>query len=74
MMKVGFFGFGRAGKAAASVLLTSKNCTLKWIVKKTDTFDHRSAAEYLEIKSDDPALIYSCGGFNTPPLGAYEGY
>jgi len=19
-------------------------------------------------------LFYSCGGFNTPPLGAYEGY
>jgi 4-hydroxy-tetrahydrodipicolinate reductase len=58
-MKVGLFGFGRAGKAAASVLLTSKDCTLKWIVKKTDTFDHRSAAEYLGINSDDPALIYS---------------
>jgi 4-hydroxy-tetrahydrodipicolinate reductase len=58
-MKVGLFGFGKAGKATASVLLTSKDCTLQWIIRKTSTLDHRSASDYLGIKSGDPAYIYS---------------
>jgi 4-hydroxy-tetrahydrodipicolinate reductase len=58
-MRVGLFGFGKAGKAAASVLLTSRECTLQWVVKKTEMLDHRSASEYLGIASKDPAYIYS---------------
>lgn len=63
-MKVGLFGFGKAGKATASVLLSSKDCTLQWVIRKTNTLDHRSASDYLGIKSEDPAFIYAKDEFN----------
>ncbi|MCK9170413.1 MAG: hypothetical protein M0P01_08365 [Treponema sp.] len=62
-MKIGLFGFGKAGRAVASVILESKDCMLKWVVRKTTVLDHRSAPEYLGIKSDDPGLIYSKNEF-----------
>lgn len=63
-MKVGLFGFGRAGRATASVLLSSKDCTLQWIVRKTKTLDHRSASDFLGIESEDPAYIYTKDEFD----------
>ena len=62
-MRIGLFGFGKAGKAVASVILGSEDCTLTWVVRKTTVLDHRSAPEYLGIKSKDTGLIYSKGEF-----------
>ncbi|MDD5094238.1 MAG: dihydrodipicolinate reductase C-terminal domain-containing protein [Dehalococcoidia bacterium] len=58
-MKVGLFGFGRAGRAVASVLLQSKEVHLSWVVRKSKTLQHRSVPEFLGIESDAPGLIFS---------------
>lgn len=52
-MKVGLFGFGRAGKAVASVLLQSEETYLCWVIRKTKNLQHRSVSEFLGIKEDN---------------------
>jgi len=52
-------GFGKAGRAVASVLLESKDVNLRWIVRKSRTLEHRSAAEFLGIKTENPVVIHS---------------
>ncbi|MFA6472176.1 MAG: dihydrodipicolinate reductase, partial [Candidatus Latescibacterota bacterium] len=58
-MNVGLWGFGKTGKAVATVLLESKVTTLQWIIRKSKNLEHRSASEFLGINSDEPALLYS---------------
>jgi 4-hydroxy-tetrahydrodipicolinate reductase len=57
-MKVGLFGFGRAGKAVATVLLQSKEAHLCWVIRKSKVLQHRSVAEFLGIRSDEEGLIF----------------
>jgi 4-hydroxy-tetrahydrodipicolinate reductase len=57
-MKVGLFGFGRAGKAVATVLLQSEEARLCWVVRKSKVLRHRSVPEFLGIKSDEQGLIF----------------
>jgi len=52
-MKVGLFGFGRAGKAVATVLLQSEETYLCWVIRKSKVLQHRSVSEFLGIKYDD---------------------
>lgn len=58
-MKVGLFGFGRAGKAVATVLLQSEEAFLCWVIRKSKVLQHRSVPEFLGIKHDEPGLIFS---------------
>ncbi len=58
-MNVGLVGFGKAGRAVATVLLESKEVNLRWIVRKSRTLEHRSVTEFLGIKSDNPVMIHS---------------
>ncbi|WP_163400887.1 4-hydroxy-tetrahydrodipicolinate reductase [Flavobacterium fluviatile] len=58
-MKIGLIGFGKTGKAVASVLLQNKNFSLKWVVKRSHILENRTTAEYLGIDSDEPGKIYS---------------
>lgn len=58
-MKVGLMGFGKTGKAVASVLLQSQETNLQWVVRKSHTLEHRSVPEFLGIESKEPGLIYS---------------
>ncbi len=58
-MKTGLIGFGKTGKAVASVLLESKKMDLQWVVRKTHSLEHRSVHEFLGVASDEPSLIYS---------------
>jgi len=67
-MNVGLIGFGKTGKSVASVLLESKETTLKWIIRKSSVLEHRSASEFLGIKSDEPAILYSIEGLNIGQL------
>lgn len=67
-MKVGLMGFGRAGKAVASVLLESKKTNLQWVVRRTEKLEHRSVPEFLGIESDEPGLIYSNHEFTASEL------
>jgi 4-hydroxy-tetrahydrodipicolinate reductase len=58
-MKVGLFGFGKAGRAVATVLLQSQEAYLCWVIRKSKVLQHRSVPEFLGIKHDEPGLIYS---------------
>jgi 4-hydroxy-tetrahydrodipicolinate reductase len=58
-MKIGLFGFGKAGKAVASVILQNKNHSLQWIYRKTNKLHARDAADFLGVESDDPGCFYS---------------
>ena len=63
-MKIGLIGFGKTGKAVASVLLQNKSFTLKWVMKRNHILEDRCIAEYLGIDSDNSGKIYS--GETTP--------
>ena len=58
-MRVGLFGFGKAGKAVATVLLQSKEVDLCWVIKKTTNLQHRSVPEFLGIKDDHQGVIFT---------------
>lgn len=57
--RVGLFGFGKAGRAVASVLLSSKETWLEWVVRRSHRMEHRSVPEYLGIESEEPGTIVS---------------
>jgi len=57
-MRVGVFGFGRAGRAVASILLQSKEAHLCWVIRRSNILQHRSVPEFLGIQSDEPGLIF----------------
>ena len=67
-MKAGLIGFGKTGKAVATVLLESKKTNLQWVVRKTLILEHRSVPEFLGIASDEPGLIYSKDEFAADEL------
>ncbi|QWV96454.1 dihydrodipicolinate reductase [Geomonas nitrogeniifigens] len=62
-MKVGLIGFGKTGKAVASVLLQSKETNLQWVVRRSHNLEHRSVPEFLGIESEEPGYIYSADEF-----------
>lgn len=67
-MKVGLIGFGKTGKAVASVLLQSKETNLQWVVRKSHNLEHRSVPEFLGIDSEEPGFIYSADEFQAAEL------
>ncbi|MDD2733446.1 MAG: dihydrodipicolinate reductase C-terminal domain-containing protein [Desulfuromonadaceae bacterium] len=67
-MKVGLMGFGKTGKAVASVLLQSRETNLQWVVRKSHTLEHRSVPEFLGISSSEPGFIYSRDEFQAKEL------
>jgi 4-hydroxy-tetrahydrodipicolinate reductase len=58
-MKVGLIGFGKTGKAVASVLLQNKEFCLEWVLRQSTVLEHRSVPEFFGIPSDEPGLIYA---------------
>lgn len=67
-MRVGQLGFGKTGKAVASVLLDSRKCELQWVMRKSHKLEHRSVPEFLGIESNEPGLIYSIDEFDAAYL------
>jgi 4-hydroxy-tetrahydrodipicolinate reductase len=58
-MRVGLFGFGKTGKAVATVLLQSEEVELCWVMRKTTNLQHRSVPEFLGITDDTQGLIFA---------------
>lgn len=58
-IKVGLIGFGKTGKAVASVILQNQDFSLEWVLRQSVLLDHRSVPEFLGIESDEPGLVYS---------------
>ncbi|MDQ5768678.1 4-hydroxy-tetrahydrodipicolinate reductase [Thiothrix subterranea] len=67
-MKVGIIGFGKTGRAVASVLLESKRTKLQWVVRQSKLLEHRSVPEFLGVSSDEPGLIYSKDEYSASEL------
>jgi 4-hydroxy-tetrahydrodipicolinate reductase len=67
-MKVGLFGFGKAGRAVATELLQSQEAYLCWVIRKSKVLQHRSVPEFLGIEHDEPGLIYSKDEFTPEQL------
>jgi 4-hydroxy-tetrahydrodipicolinate reductase len=67
-MKVGLIGFGRAGRAVASVLLLSKETNLQWVIRRSSVLEHRSVPEFLGVDSDEPGMIYRKDEFTAEEL------
>ena len=67
-MRVGLIGFGKTGRAVASVLLDSELTQLQWVVRQSTLLEHRSVSEYLGQKSVDPGMIYSKTEFTAAEL------
>lgn len=44
-MKVGLIGFGKAGKAAASVILQNKEFSLEWVLRQSKVLESRSVSD-----------------------------
>ncbi|MFA6152201.1 MAG: dihydrodipicolinate reductase C-terminal domain-containing protein [Chitinophagaceae bacterium] len=58
-LKVGLIGFGKTGKAVASVILQNQELSLEWVLRQSTLLDHRSVPEFLGFESDEPGLMYS---------------
>lgn len=67
-MKVGLIGFGRTGRAVASVLLESKKTHLQWVLRRSKQLDHRNVSEFLGMQSNEPGLIHSTQGLKFDDL------
>jgi 4-hydroxy-tetrahydrodipicolinate reductase len=67
-MRVGLMGFGRAGRAVATILLECKETNLRWVLRRSTLLTHRSVPEFLGVTSDEPGLIYSKDDFTAAQL------
>jgi 4-hydroxy-tetrahydrodipicolinate reductase len=71
MKRVGLMGFGKTGRAVASVLLQSDTYHLEWVVRQSSILQHRSVPEFLGLDtqySEQKALIYSKDEFTAQQL------
>jgi 4-hydroxy-tetrahydrodipicolinate reductase len=66
--KVGLVGFGKTGRAVASVLLLDKTLDLVWVLRKSQNMEHRSVPEFLGIDSDEDGEIHWIGDIDCESL------
>jgi 4-hydroxy-tetrahydrodipicolinate reductase len=66
--KVGLVGFGKTGRAVASVLLLDKTIDLVWVLRKSQNMEHRSVPEFLGIESDEDGEIHWIGDVDCESL------
>ncbi len=57
--RVGLIGFGKTGRAVASILLQSTDVDLCWVIRNSALLSHRSVAEYLGLDESNDAEILS---------------
>jgi 4-hydroxy-tetrahydrodipicolinate reductase len=69
-IKVGLVGFGKTGRAVASILLMDKTINLVWVVRKTKALENRSVPEFLGIDSDEDGSIHWIGDVDFETLQA----
>ena len=67
-IRVGLVGFGKTGRAVASVLLQDKTIDLVWVLRKTQNLEHRSVPEFLGIESDEEGEIHWIGNVDCESL------
>lgn len=68
MIRVGLAGFGRAGRAVASVMLRSDDISLEWVLRRSGKLEHRSVAEFLGEDHDYGGTFHSVKHINPEEL------
>ncbi len=66
--KAGLIGFGKTGKAVASVILQNQEFSLEWVLRQSTLLEKRSVPEFLGIESDEPGKIHSTSTTNLNTL------
>jgi 4-hydroxy-tetrahydrodipicolinate reductase len=66
--RVGLVGFGKTGRAVASVLLLDKTIDLVWVLRKSQNMEHRSVPEFLGMESDEDGEIHWIGDIDCESL------
>ncbi|MEJ6606847.1 MAG: dihydrodipicolinate reductase C-terminal domain-containing protein [Candidatus Planktophila sp.] len=67
-LRVGLVGFGKTGRAVASVLLQDKTLDLVWVLRRSQKMEHRSVPEFLGIDSDEEGEIHWIGDIDCESL------
>lgn len=67
-LRVGLVGFGKTGRAVATVLLMDKTIDLVWVVRRSRTLENRSVPEFLGIESDEDGSIHWIGDIDFESL------
>lgn len=62
VLRIGLVGFGKTGRSVATVLLQSPSVELRWVLRRANTTDQRSAGEFLDVTTTDPGIILSAEG------------
>ncbi len=59
-MKLGLIGFGKAGKAVATLIIQNGEHSLEWVLKRSSHLENRSISEFLGLSTRNKAgQIYS---------------
>ncbi|MEA4983503.1 MAG: hypothetical protein VB066_12410, partial [Paludibacter sp.] len=58
-MNIGLIGFGKTGRAVASVILQHDKFKLCWVLRKSGKQENRAISEILEIDCDNDGMVYS---------------
>ncbi len=58
-LRVGMLGFGRTGRAVATVLFNAPQTHLEWVVRRSMSSRHQSVAEVLGVESPHPAPFHT---------------
>lgn len=58
-MNIGLIGFGKTGRAVASVILQHNKFKLCWVLRKSGKQENRAISEILEIDCDNDGKVYS---------------
>jgi 4-hydroxy-tetrahydrodipicolinate reductase len=66
--RVGLVGFGKTGRAVASVLLHDKTIDLVWVLRKSQSLEHRSVPEFLGVETDEDGEIHWIGDIDCESL------
>ena len=68
VLRVGLLGFGRTGRDVATLLLSDKCMRLEWVIRRSESLEHRTVPEFLGVESDEPGAIHSSGQITAKDL------
>lgn len=69
-MKIGLLGFGKAGKAVASVLLQSSEVSLQWVLRKSHTL--RLKHESITREAFGNGVLFAASHIGAKEPGLYN--
>jgi len=71
-MQIGLIGFGKTGRAVASVILRHPDMHLRWVLRQSPKQEQRKVADILEITSSNDSTVFSLQ--NIQPENLFDQY